>query len=257
MQLVRERNKQKKNVEEKLNAVDLVTETDKEVEKRLISALSEKYPDHKFIGEESTADGIKCELTSDPTWIIDPIDGTMNFVHGYPNFCISIGYVVDKIPVMGVIYCPLQDWLFTARKGCGAFHNGVPIHVSHTTELSQALINIETSVRSSDPNKMKVFFENLNTLAPIVHGIRTAGSAVITMSFVAMGGSDAYFEFAVHAWDMAAGCVLVTEAGGVVIDPAGGKFDLMSGRILCASSQDLAQELVKNLKQYYGPRDDA
>lgn len=87
----------------------------------------------RFIGEESTADGVKCELTSDPTWIIDPIDGTMNFVHGYPEFCISIGYVVDKAPVMGVIYAPIQDWLFTARKGNGAFHNGVPIHVSQTT----------------------------------------------------------------------------------------------------------------------------
>ncbi|XP_008470898.1 inositol monophosphatase 1 [Diaphorina citri] len=168
-ELVRERNKQKKKVEEKLNAVDLVTETDKEVEKRLIAGISEKYPDHKFIGEESTADGIKCELTSNPTWIIDPIDGTMNFVHGYPNFCISIGYVVDKVPQMGVIYCPIMDWLYTARKGCGAFHNGTRIHVSQTTDLTQALINLETSVRSSDPKKMQVFFENLNILVPVVH----------------------------------------------------------------------------------------
>lgn len=256
-ELIRERNKQKKHVEEKLNAVDLVTETDKEVEKRLISALTEKYPDHKFIGEESTADGVKCELTSAPTWIIDPIDGTMNFVHGYPNFCVSIGYVVDKVPCMGVIYAPIVDWLYTARKGNGAFLNGSRIHVSKTTDLSQAIVNLETSLKGSNPNKVKAFFENMNTLVPIVHGIRTVGSAVVTMGFVAIGGSDCYVDFNIHAWDMAAGCVVVREAGGVVIDPAGGEFDLMSGRILCASTPELAQELVKNLKQYYGERDDA
>lgn len=117
----------------KSSEIDLVTETDQEVEKFLISNLKENFPEHLFIGEESVSNGAKCELTDAPTWIIDPVDGTMNFVHGYPNVCVSIALLVNKIPEIGIIYNPVIDYLFEARRGLGAKLNGKVIHVSKET----------------------------------------------------------------------------------------------------------------------------
>lgn len=111
----------------------MVTETDQEVEEYLISTIKKNFPHHKFIGEESVAEGAKCELTDAPTWIIDPVDGTMNFVHGYPNVCVSIGLLINKVPEIGIIFNPVVGYFFEARRGCGAKLNGQPIHVSKQT----------------------------------------------------------------------------------------------------------------------------
>ena len=111
----------------------MVTETDQEVEKYLLSNLKENFPDHLFIGEESVSQGAKCNLTNSPTWIIDPVDGTMNFVHGYPNVCTSIALFVNKIPEIGIVYNPVIDLFFEARRGLGAKLNGRTIHVSKET----------------------------------------------------------------------------------------------------------------------------
>lgn len=243
-----------KTVMTKASEIDFVTETDQQVEKRLINGLSSVFPEHKFIGEESTAGGAKVELTSAPTWIIDPIDGTMNFVHGNPNVCISIALLVNKITEIGIVYNPVVDQLFTARKGQGAFLNGRTIKASGKTELSKSLLCLEFGA-NRDPEKMKVVLDNVNTLYPMAHGIRATGSCALNMSTVALGGVDAYCEFGIHAWDIAAGDLLVREAGGVVIDPAGGPFDLMSCRMLCAATPALAEQLAKAVKQYYPPRD--
>ncbi|PSN40062.1 Inositol monophosphatase 1 [Blattella germanica] len=244
----------KKTVEIKSCEVDLVTETDQEVEKLLIANLKSTFPDHKFIGEESTAAGIKFELTDDPTWIIDPVDGTMNFVHGYPNVCVSVALWVNKEPEIGIIYNPVLEQLFTARRGQGAFMNERQIHVSKETDLSKSLIGYEFGT-SRDPEKMKVVLENMKILVPQVHGIRASGSCAMNMALVALGGTDANFEFGIHAWDVAAGALIVTEAGGVCIDPAGGPFDVLSRRYLCTSSQALADQLVSVIKQHYPERD--
>lgn len=253
-QLIHERIWSQKTVEFKSCEVDLVTETDQQIEKLLISNLKAKFPSHRFIGEESTAAGSKCELTDDPTWIIDPVDGTMNFVHGYPNVCVSVALWVNKVAQIGIIYNPILDLFFSARRGQGAFLNGKPIHVSHENELSKSLIGYEFGT-SRDTAKMKVVMENMNILTPIVHGVRSTGSCAQNMAMVALGGTNANFEFGIHAWDIAAGYLIVTEAGGVVIDPAGGTFDVLSRRYLCACSQDLADQLVKIIKQYYPERD--
>jgi myo-inositol-1(or 4)-monophosphatase len=233
--------------------IDLVTEVDKKVEETLIGGLSKKFPTH-FIGEESVADGAKCILTDEPTWIIDPVDGTLNFIHGFPHSCISLGLAINKEPVAGIIYNPLIGQLFTAKKGQGAFLNGRQIHVSQVRELSKALVAFEAGT-SRDEAKMKAVMENFKMVVSQGHGVRALGSAALNMAMVAMGGADANFEYGIHSWDIAAGDIIVREAGGVCIDPAGGPLDLMSRRVLCASTQELAMELSKNLAQFYPERD--
>ncbi|XP_047486104.1 inositol monophosphatase 1-like isoform X2 [Penaeus chinensis] len=218
--VVREAIKKKKNIETKSSAVDLVTESDKAVEKMLISGLSEAFPDHKFIGEESVSAGEKCILTDEPTWIIDPIDGTMNFVHSFPYTCISVGLWVKKAALVGVVYNPVLEQMFTAIKGQGAFLNGEKISVSGETELGQALVFSEIGT-SLDPEKVNTVLTNITNLMPKVHGCRTMGSAALHLAYVAMGAADVSYTFGVHCWDTAAGSLLVKEAGGIVIDTEG------------------------------------
>ncbi|XP_064110661.1 inositol monophosphatase 1-like isoform X1 [Macrobrachium nipponense] len=252
--LVREAINKKKNIEIKSCAIDLVTESDKAVEKLLISGLSSSFPDHKFIGEESVSAGEKCVFTDAPTWIIDPIDGTMNFVHSFPHTCISVGLWVNKDAELGIVYNPVLEQMFTAIKGEGAFLNGEKLSVSGETELAKSLIFAEMG-SSQDAEKMDTVITNLTTLLPKVHGLRAMGSCALNMCYVATGGGDAYYEFGIHAWDTAAAYLVVKEAGGVIVDTEGGPFDLMNRRVLCASTQQLAETLSKILKQYQPERD--
>lgn len=220
----------------------------------LIDGLSKAFPDHKFIGEETVSSGAQCDFTDAPTWIIDPVDGTMNFVHSFPHSCISIALFINKLPVIGIIYNPMLDQLFTARKGKGAYLNGQKITVSGTKALADALIMMEFGT-SRDPERRKVILENQQNLMPQVHGLRALGSAALNMAMVACGAADAYFEYGIHIWDIAAGEMIITEAGGVVIDPAGGEIDRLSRRVLAASNQELAEQLAKQLVQFYPERD--
>ncbi|XP_060535188.1 inositol monophosphatase 1 [Cylas formicarius] len=252
--LINDRIKQEKTIETKSSNIDFVTETDQEVEKLLIDTLTKHFPDHQFIGEETISSGAQCNLTDAPTWIIDPVDGTLNFVHSFPHSCISIALFIEKKPQIGIIYNPMFDQLFTARRGKGAFYNGVKIHVSNVNKLSDALLMMEFGT-SRDPERRKVILENQEKLMPQVHGLRALGSAALDMAMVALGGADAYFEFGIHIWDIAAGELIVTEAGGVVIDPAGGEVDRLSCRVLAASTRELAEELVGQLTQFYPKRD--
>lgn len=152
-----------KAYEQKSSDIDLVTEVDKNVEKTLMDGLSKKFPTHKFIGEETVSEDGQFILSDDPTWIIDPVDGTLNFIHGYPQSCISVGLAINKECVVGIIYNPILDLLYTAKKGNGAFLNNKPIHVSQTRELSKALISFEAGT-SHDPERMRVMFENFRML---------------------------------------------------------------------------------------------
>lgn len=254
-QLIKERTSSRtKKVETKSGAIDFVTETDQEVERLLIDGLSKAFPSHKFIGEESVSSGAHCDLTDAPTWIIDPVDGTMNFVHSFPHSCISIALFVNKLPEIGIVYNPMLEQLFTARKGKGAYLNGEKITVSGITKLEDALILTEFGT-SRDPEKRKAIFETQQKLLPQVHGFRALGSAALNMSMVACGAAESYCEFGIHIWDIAAGELLVTEAGGVVIDPAGGEIDRLSRRMLCASTRELAETIVKHTVQFYPERD--
>ncbi|XP_071443925.1 inositol monophosphatase 1 [Hetaerina americana] len=256
--LIRTRINSTKTISTKDSEIDFVTETDKEVEETLIHGLSAEFPEHKFVGEESTSDGKsqKVVLTDSPTWVIDPVDGTLNFVHGFPHVCVSIALLVEKVPEIAIIYNPVLDQMFTARRGLGAFLNEQPIKVSKTEELSKALVCFEFGC-SRNPEKMAFVKENVQRLVPQVHGLRSLGSAALDMAMVACGGADVYLEAGIHAWDVAAGDLIVREAGGVVMDPSGGQFDVLSRRVLCASTRSLADQMIKTVTQYYPPRDDA
>ncbi|KAK8730716.1 hypothetical protein OTU49_007883 [Cherax quadricarinatus] len=240
----------------KSSAVDLVTETDKAVEKLLITGLSSAFPDHKFIGEESVAGGEKCVLTDEPTWIIDPVDGTMNFVHSFPYTCISVALWVNKDAEVGIVYNPILEHMFTALKGQGAYLNDEKISASGETDLSKALVFSEMGT-SHDPEKVDTVITNITTLLTKVHGFRSVGSSALTIVSVAAGWADAFFHSGLCCWDSAAGYLILREAGGYICDTKGGPFDLMRRRVLCASTQELAEKIAKLLKQYQPERDDA
>uniref|UniRef100_UPI00358E8217 inositol monophosphatase 1 isoform X2 n=2 Tax=Myxine glutinosa TaxID=7769 RepID=UPI00358E8217 len=253
--VIREAIKGEKQVMVKSSMVDLVTETDQKVEKLIINYLKQQFPTHSFIGEESVADGQGCSLTNNPTWIIDPVDGTTNFVHGFPFVAVSIGLAVNKKVEVGVVYSCVADKMYTARKGHGAFCNGRPLKVSKVTELSRSLLITEMG-SSREPESMAIRMENIHNLVCIpCHGIRQLGSAALNLCSVAAGEAEAYFEFGIHCWDMAAGVLLVEEAGGVIVDTTGGPFDLMSQKIIAANCPAIATSIADTLKEVAVGRD--
>lgn len=157
---------------------------------------------------------------------------------------------------IGVIYNPVLNQKFTARRGQGAFYNGQSISVSGEKNLASALLVTEFGT-SRDEEKSQIVLGNITKLVKIAHGFRSLGAAALNIAMVALGGADCYYEYGVHAWDYAAGEMIVREAGGYTCDPAGGPLDLMSRRVLCASSKELADEIIPHLTQYYPlPRDD-
>ncbi|XP_049422029.1 inositol monophosphatase 1-like [Epinephelus fuscoguttatus] len=244
-------------VMQKSSPVDLVTETDQKVEQLIISTIKEKYPTHSFIGEESVAAGAPSMLTDNPTWIIDPIDGTTNFVHRFPFVSVSIGFTVKKEIEFGIVYSCIEDKMYTARKGKGAFCNGEPIKVSGQEDISQSLVLTEMGFKK-DPEQFKTMLANIRTILTIpVHGIRSPGSAAVNMCLVACGSADAYYHMGIHCWDMAGGAAIVTEAGGVIMDISGGPFDLMSRRLIIASSKAIAERIAKEITEFHVGRDDA
>ncbi|XP_019730564.1 inositol monophosphatase 1-like [Hippocampus comes] len=248
---------QKEAVMVKSSSIDLVTQTDQKVEKLIIQSVKEKFPTHCFIGEESVAAGEVCVLTDSPTWIIDPIDGTTNFVHTFPFVAISIGFSVNKQVEFGVVYSCLQDQMYTARRGKGAFCNGRPLRVSHEKDIRQAIIATEFG-SNRDPGVVDKVFSSLKRVVSIpVHGVRGAGSAAINMCLVASGCVEAYYEIGIHVWDIAAGSLIVSEAGGVLMDVDGGLLDLMSRRVLAANNQSVAEHLAKEIDAFRVRRDDA
>ncbi|KAF1373186.1 hypothetical protein PFLUV_G00257750 [Perca fluviatilis] len=254
--MIREALQKDITVMHKSSPVDLVTETDQKVERLIISSIKEKYPTHSFIGEESVAAGAPSVLTDSPTWIIDPIDGTTNFVHRFPFVSVSIGFTVKKEIEFGIVYSCIEDKMYTARKGKGAFCNGDPIKVSGQEDISQSLVLTEMGFRKN-PEHFKTMLANLKTILTIpVHGIRSPGSAAVNMCLVACGSADAYYHMGIHCWDMAAGAAVVTEAGGVIMDISGAPFDLMSRRLIIASSRAIAERIAKEITEFHVGRDD-
>ncbi|XP_039610266.1 inositol monophosphatase 1-like isoform X1 [Polypterus senegalus] len=240
----------------KSSPVDLVTETDKKVEAMIISSIKKKFETHSFIAEESVAAGESSLLTDEPTWIIDPIDGTTNFVHRFPFVAVSIGFAVQKELEFGIIYSCLEDKMYTARKGKGAFCNGVQLKVSQQQDITKSLVITEIGYKQ-DPHIMELMLSNMERILGIpAHGIRAVGTAAVNMCLVACGGADAYYHIGIHCWDMAAGVVIVTEAGGVVLDITGGPFDLMSRRLIAASSRAVGERIAKEIQAFPCGRDD-
>ena len=233
-----------KTIDQKESFADLVTEYDKAVEKMLFEELKKRFPKDRFIGEESAS---KEEWTDEPTWIIDPIDGTTNFVHTFPFSCVSIGFTVNRKSILAVVYNPSLDRLYTAIKGHGTKYtqgNNEPVqlHVRESASLQESLVMTEFGSQRDDQKKEAVF-KNLESVGWQCHGVRQLGSAAMNLCAVASGHADAYYEFGLHIWDMCAAALILTEAGGHVCDTRGGSLDMQSRRLLGASSEKLAKEL--------------
>ncbi|WOL10430.1 inositol monophosphatase 3 [Canna indica] len=227
--------------------VDLVTETDKACEELVFNHLKKHYPDHKFIGEETCATSGTAELTDEPTWIIDPIDGTTNFVHGFPFVCVSIGLTIRMVPTVGVVYNPIIDELFTGVHGQGAFLNGAPIKASSQSELLSALLVTEDGVKRDKPT-INGITNKINDLLFKVRSIRMCGSLALDLCGIACGRLDLCYLIGFGGpWDVAAGAVIIREAGGLIFDPSGGEFDIMSCKV-AASNAHLKDALIDALR---------
>ena len=229
--------------------VDLVTVADRTVEKLIRARLAEAWPDHGIYGEEGTREGMDRVYR----WYVDPLDGTTNFAHGVPQFCVSMGLEKrtiragsesgadeDGTLVAGVIYDPMRDELFCAEKGSGAFLNGSPMRVSQIPDLAESLVatGFPSRKRHDNPN---IHFYHEFTLRS--HGVRRAGSAALDLAYVACGRFEAFWEFNLNPWDTAAGILLLEEGGGTVTDFSGGAFRLDSREVL-ASNGLIQGELV-------------
>nr|XP_043871040.1 inositol monophosphatase 1-like isoform X2 [Solea senegalensis] len=170
-EVVREALRGDRKVMTKSSSIDLVTQTDQKVEQLIIQSVKERFPAHRFIGEESVAAGEPCDLTDQPTWIIDPIDGTTNFVHAFPFVAVSIGFCVDKKVEFGVVYSCLEDKMFVARRGRGAFCNGEPLKVSDQEDIKRSIVVTEFG-SNRDPDAVDRIFSSLRKIVCLpVHGV--------------------------------------------------------------------------------------
>ncbi len=222
----------------------LVSYVDKEAEKMLVEGLQQILPSSTFITEENTVANRK----SYQTWIIDPLDGTTNFLHGVPHFSVSVALMVDEILQIGIVYAPCLDECFYAGKGIGAFLNGQPIQVSANTLLSASLI--ATGFPYDNAAQVERILVFIRILKPQTRGIRRFGSAALDLAYTAVGRFDAYFEDCLNAWDVAAGILIVQEAGGKVSDAQGGDDYLFGGNVLAATPK-IHEKLLPVLYQIY------
>ncbi|MBF0434733.1 MAG: inositol monophosphatase [Magnetococcales bacterium] len=210
-------------------ACDFVTEADTTVEKEVIRQLYKAYPNYGILAEESS----RKQAQSGWRWIIDPIDGTTNFIHGLPHFAISIALANDNEIHAAVVFNPATDELFTAERGRGAFLNGQRLRVTRSNRLDQSLL--ATGFPISNPERTRKHMPIVSALLVPSRGIRRLGSAALDLAFVASGRYDGYWEPGLNPWDIAAGVLLVLEAGGLVTDFDGEQNYLDSGNIVAAS----------------------
>jgi myo-inositol-1(or 4)-monophosphatase len=194
--------------------VDIVTEADRASEALILKRLSEHFPDHAVVAEE----GGGHSGGSGYVWYIDPVDGTTNFAHSFPMFCISMGLEKDGEIILGVVYDPLRDELFTAEKGKGSRLNNQPIHVSRVNLLEEALVATGFPSKGRHKSINIHFYYQISMRS---HGVRRAGSAALDLVYVAAGRLDCFWEFSLHPWDIAAAKLIVTEAGGCLTDMKG------------------------------------
>lgn len=255
--LIREKKKgiQKLKVETKSSKIDLVTNADKASEKSIITNIKRKFPDHGIIAEESENDFMKKmeELSHcSYIWIIDPLDGTTNFTYGLPQYSVSIGlmkvnqakksknfeYFEGEL-VAGVVYAPELDQMFYAEKGKGAFLNRKKIATSKTKSLAMSLLATGFAYSNKEKN-----LPYLEAMIPHCRDLRRFGSAALDLCYVAAGNFDGYWEFGLKPWDIAAGSLIVAEAGGKVSDLNGNLLDLFGEEILCSNGK-VHKEMVK------------
>jgi myo-inositol-1(or 4)-monophosphatase len=212
------------NIERK-TVNDFVSVIDKEAERVIIDRLAKQFPDHAFKAEESGDAG-----TSRYTWVIDPLDGTTNFLHGIPYYCVSIALQIDDTVVVGVVFDPTSGRLFTATRGHGAFLDGIRIHVSGRPGLDEAVLG--TGLPFKDWRYLDDYLASLRVIMQRCAGIRRPGAVALDLAYVSAGWTDGHWEKGLNAWDVGAGSLLVQEAGGVVSTFTGDRAFLNSGQIV-------------------------
>lgn len=228
---------------------DLVTEVDTASQKTIFEILSAAFPTHAFIGEESgsglldeNACGSNAPADTPYTWIVDPLDGTTNFVHGVELFGPSIALTRGNEILCGVIYNPMTEELFTAEQGRGAFLNGCAIHVSEATDLEHALSAVAFPTRTDGDSPD---FHAFLVMLAETQAIRRIGSSALNLAYVAAGRFDLLSNQSAHVWDVAAGALLVREAGGIVTDPDGQEYDLAGGGLFASATEELLDEFFE------------
>ncbi|MAJ44430.1 MAG: inositol monophosphatase [Candidatus Marinimicrobia bacterium] len=218
-----------------------VTDADINTERVIIERIKKDFPNSGFICEES---GNQTSSDSDMSWIIDPIDGTNNFISGYPHFCISIGVLINDKLVSGSIFNPISNEFFHAVKGKGSFLNGKKIKVSSTKSLSDSILG--TGFIMSDRNSIDINLKNLNKLIKGIRSFRRSGSAALDLAYVACGRLDGFWHLDLKPWDIAAGAILVQEADGIVTGFRNEDFNLYSKDLL-ASNINIHKEIMDGL----------
>jgi myo-inositol-1(or 4)-monophosphatase len=210
-------------------ANDFVTQVDKAAEEAIMDVVKKAYPEHGFLAEESGASGADTEFR----WIIDPLDGTTNFIHGFPQYCVSIAVEQRGALTHAVVYDPVKNELFTASKGRGAFLNDRRIRVSKCSRLQEALVG--TGFPFKEVTRLDLYTKQLKNLMQTTSGVRRAGAAALDLAYVACGRLDAFWELGLSPWDMAAGVLLIQEAGGLAGDLSGNAGFMESGDIATAT----------------------
>ena len=208
---------------------DYVTQVDQAAEQAILESIRKRYPDHAFLAEESGRSG-----SSECVWIIDPLDGTTNFLHGFPTFSVSIALRKKDILEVGVVYDPCRQELFTAMRGRGAQLDGKRVRVSERKELDGALIGTGFPYRSNT-RWMKTYLQMLGSVMEHTAGVRRPGSAALDLCYVAAGRLDGFFEFGLEIWDTAAGTLMIQESGGLVTNLTGKESHLDSGDVLAGN----------------------
>jgi myo-inositol-1(or 4)-monophosphatase len=240
--LIRENWQQAKEVHYK-STINLVTATDRQAEEKIVDLLQKNFPDHSILAEEGAA---IVSTESAYRWIIDPLDGTTNFAHAYPQFAVSIALEEEGEIVLGVVYDPLREEGFSAVKGEGALLNDAPIKTSEVTELDKALL--ATGFPYDHRENVDFYLNFFRAFARRSQGIRRAGSAALDLCYLACGRLDGFWELKLQPWDTAAGTLIVREAGGTITDFSGGPFSI-SGAETLASNGLIHAEMLDALKE--------
>ncbi len=224
---------------------DFVSEVDRAAEAAIVETLLDAYPDHAILAEEGTAKGANADAEN--LWIIDPLDGTTNFLHGFPQYCVSIALQHRGQITQGVIYDPVRNDLFTASRGRGAFLNDRRMRVSRRDHLRDCLIG--TGFPFRDGSYLDTYLQMMKTMIEQTAGLRRPGAAALDLAYVAAGFYDGFFEVGLNPWDVAAGSLLVQEAGGLIGNLAGDGDFLHGGQVIAANAKIFAQ-MVATLAPY-------
>ena len=216
---------------------DFVSEVDREAERAIVETLLAAFPDHAILAEEGTAKGANADAEN--VWIIDPLDGTTNFLHGFPQYCVSVALSHRGLVTQGVVYDPVRNDLFTASRGRGAFLNDRRIRVSKRQHLRDCLVG--TGFPFRDGSYLDTYMKMMKVMTEQTAGLRRPGAAALDLAYVAAGFYDGFWEVGLNAWDVAAGSLLIQEAGGLIGDLAGEGDFLHGGQVIAATPKIFAQ----------------